>query len=139
MSKIAIVYWSGTGNTEAMAELIKEGIESAGGEAELIQAVDFGPDRIAGYDAFAFGCPAMGAEELEDSEFAPMWDSVESALGGHNVALFGSYDWGTGEWMELWRERAENAGVQIAATVIANLAPEGDAAQACKDLGASLT
>ena len=138
MSKVAIVYWSGTGNTEAMAELVKEGVESAGGEAELIQTADFGPDQIAGYDAFAFGCPAMGAEELEDSEFAPMWDSVESALANHKVALFGSYDWGTGEWMELWRERAEGAGVEIFDTVIANLAPEGEAAEACKELGASL-
>ena len=138
MSKIAIVYWSGTGNTEAMAELIKEGAASAGGEAELIQAGDFGPDQITEYDAFAFGCPAMGAEELEDFEFAPMWDSVEPELAGRKVALFGSYDWGTGEWMELWRERAENAGVEITDTVIANLAPEGDAADACKELGASL-
>ena len=138
MSKIAIVYWSGTGNTEAMAELIKEGAASAGGEAELIQASDFGPGQIAEYDSFAFGCPAMGAEELEDFEFAPMWDSVEPELAGRKVALFGSYDWGTGEWMELWRERAENAGVEITDTVIANLAPEGDAADACKELGASL-
>ena len=138
MSKIAIVYWSGTGNTEAMAELIKEGAASAGCEAELIQAADFGPDQIGGFDAFAFGCPAMGAEELEDFEFAPMWDSVEPELAGRKVALFGSYDWGTGEWMELWRERAENAGVEITDTVIANLAPEGDAADACKELGASL-
>ena len=121
-----------------MAELVKEGVESAGGEAELIQTADFGPDQIAGYDAFAFGCPAMGAEELEDSEFAPMWDSVESALANHKVALFGSYDWGTGEWMELWRERAENAGIEIVDTVIANLAPEGEAAEACKELGANL-
>ena len=138
MSKVAIVYWSGTGNTEAMAELVKEGVESAGGDAELIRAADFGPDQIAGHDAFAFGCPAMGAEELEDSEFAPMWNSVELALVDHKVALFGSYDWGTGEWMELWRKRAEDAGIEIADTVIANLNPEGDAAEACKELGASL-
>lgn len=138
MSKVAIVYWSGTGNTEAMAELVKEGVEAAGGEAELIQAADFRPDQIGTFDAFAFGCPAMGAEELEDFEFAPMWDSVEPELSGNKVALFGSYDWGTGEWMELWRDRAESAGVNIVETVIANLAPEGDEAEACKALGANL-
>lgn len=138
MSNVAIVYWSGTGNTESMAELIKEGVESAGGQADLIQAADFDPSRLSGYDAFAFGCPAMGAEELEDSEFEPMWDSVEPALPGHKVVLFGSYDWGTGEWMELWRERAEAAGVEIAETVIANLEPEGEEAEACKELGTNL-
>ena len=138
MNKLAIVYWSGTGNTEAMAELVKEGAEGAGASAELVSAADFSSSRIDEFDAFAFGCPAMGAEELEDTEFAPMWDEVEPNLAGKKVALFGSYDWGTGEWMELWRERAESAGVDIAETVIANLEPEGDEAQACTDLGASL-
>lgn len=138
MSKIAIVYWSGTGNTETMAELIKEGVVSAGGEAELIQASEFSADQVDSYDAFAFGCPAMGAEELEDFEFAPMWDNVEPMLSGRKVALFGSYDWGTGEWMDLWRERAEGAGVDILETVIANLEPSGDEVKACEELGASL-
>ena len=138
MSQIAIVFWSGTGNTESMANLVREGVEAAGGEAELIQAADFSPEQIGEYDAFAFGCPAMGAEELESSEFEPMWDRVEPLLGESKVGLFGSYDWGTGEWMETWRERAENAGVNVVDAVIANLAPEGEAVDACKDLGASL-
>ena len=138
MSRIAIVYWSGTGNTEAMAELVKEGVESAGGEAELIQAADFTPDQVESFDAFAFGCPAMGAEELEDFEFSPMWEAVEPVLAGLKTGLFGSYDWGTGEWMELWRDRAESAGIDIVDSVIANLAPEGDEAQACRALGENL-
>ena len=138
MNKIAIVFWSGTGNTEAMADLVKEGVESAGGSAELIQAADFSSSQLDSYDAFAFGCPAMGNEELEDSEFEPMWNEVEPHLSGKQVALFGSYDWGTGEWMETWQQRALDVDADVMVTVIANLYPEGDAVEACKDLGASL-
>ena len=138
MNKIAIVFWSGTGNTEAMADLVKEGVESAGGSAELIQAADFSSSQLDSYDAFAFGCPAMGNEELEDSEFEPMWNEVEPHLSGKKVALFGSYDWGTGEWMEIWQQRALDVDADVMVTVIANLYPEGDAVEACKNLGASL-
>lgn len=138
MSKVAIVYWSGTGNTEAMAELVAEGVQSAGGEARLIQAVEFSPDELDAYDAFAFGCPAMGSEELESEEFEPMWDAVEPELPGRKVALFGSYDWADGEWMDLWRERAEAAGITVAETVIAKDYPDDDASDACRALGASL-
>lgn len=138
MSKVAIVYWSGTGNTEAMAELVAEGVQSAGGEASLIQAVEFSPDELDAYDAFVFGCPAMGSEELESEEFEPMWDAVEPELPGRKVALFGSYDWADGEWMDLWRERAEAAGITVAETVIAKDYPDDDASDACRALGASL-
>ena len=138
MSKIAIVFWSGTGNTEAMADLVKEGVESSGGSAELMQAADFSSAQLDSYDAFAFGCPAMGSEELEDSEFEPMWNEVEPHLAGKRVALFGSYDWGTGEWMETWQQRALDADADVTVTVIANLYPEGDAVEACKNLGAGL-
>ena len=138
MSKVAIVYWSGTGNTEAMAELVAEGVQSAGGEASLIQAAEFSPDELDAYDAFAFGCPAMGSEELESEEFEPMWDAVEPELPGRKVALFGSYDWADGEWMDLWRERAEVAGITVAETVIAKDYPDDDASDACRTLGASL-
>ncbi|WP_346674149.1 flavodoxin [Enorma phocaeensis] len=138
MSKVAIVFWSGTGNTEAMAELVAEGVQSAGGEASLIQAVEFSPDELDAYDAFAFGCPAMGSEELESEEFEPMWDAVEPELSGRKVALFGSYDWADGEWMDLWRERAEAAGITVAETVIAKNYPDDEASDACRALGASL-
>lgn len=138
MSKVAIVYWSGTGNTEAMAELVAEGVQSAGGEASLIQAVEFSPDELDAYDSFAFGCPAMGSEELESEEFEPMWDAVEPELPGRKVALFGSYDWADGEWMDLWRERAEAAGITVAETVIAKDYPDDEASDACRALGASL-
>ena len=138
MSKVAIVFWSGTGNTEAMAELVAEGVQSAGGEASLIQAVEFSPDELDAYDALAFGCPAMGYEELESEEVEPMWDAVKPELSGRKVALFGSYDWADGEWMDLWRERAEAAGITVAETVIAKNYPDDEASDACRALGASL-
>ena len=138
MSRVAIVYWSGTGNTEAMAEHVAEGVTKAGGTAELIQASDFSSSRLDEFDAFAFGCPAMGNEELEDMEFAPMYDEVEPELVGRKVSLFGSYDWAEGEWMELWRERAEGAGLTITDAVIAKDYPDNEAAAACSALGAAL-
>ncbi|HIR91235.1 MAG TPA: flavodoxin [Candidatus Limicola stercorigallinarum] len=138
MSRIAVVYWSGTGNTEAMAELVAEGARDAGAEADVIVCADFSTSALGDYDAFAFGCPAMGSEELESEEFEPMWDEVEPELPGRKVALFGSYDWADGEWMDLWRDRAEMAGITVAETVIAKDYPDEEASAACKSLGASL-
>ena len=93
MSKIAVVFWSGTGNTKTMAEAVLAGAKDAGAEADLFEAADFDKSKVAAYDAFAFGCPAMGAEELEDSEFEPMFSDVEGSLSDKKVALFGSYGW----------------------------------------------
>ena len=93
MSKIAVVYWSGTGNTQAMAEAVLAGAKEAGAEAELFTSAEFAPDSIGDYDAIAFGCPSMGAEQLEESEFEPMFISCEPNLRGKKVALFGSYGW----------------------------------------------
>lgn len=138
MSNVAVVYWSGTGNTEAMAEEIAAGAERAGAHADLVQASDFEPTSVAQFDAFAFGCPAMGVEELEESEFGPMYDAVEPKLDGKKVVLFGSYGWGTGEWMETWEDRARNAGVNVVATVIANEGPDESALAECDAAGASL-
>lgn len=138
MSKVAVVFWSGTGNTEAMADAIVAGAVEAGAEAEKIQASDFGAGEVANYDTFAFGCSAQGDEELEDSEFEPMFADVEGSLSGKKVGLFGSYDWGTGEWMETWKERAEGDGVELVDAVIANNEPDDEAIDACKALGAAL-
>lgn len=138
MSKVAVVYWSGTGNTEAMAGLVAEGARAEGAEAEVIACADFSSASLDNFDAFAFGCPAMGSEELESEEFEPMWDDVEPELPGRRVALFGSYDWAYGEWMDLWRERAEAAGVTVVDTVIAKDYPDEEASAACKALGAAL-
>ena len=139
MSKIAVVYWSGTGNTEAMANAVADGIEAAGGEAELITASAFDADKMDNYDAVAFGCPSMGSEELEDGEFLPMFEGVEPKLGGKKIALFGSYGWGDGEWMRTWNDRCVSDGAVMAADfVICNDAPDDEAVEACKALGAAL-
>jgi len=138
MSNVAIVYWSGTGNTEAMAELVAQGVTAKGSKATLIQAADFAVDRLDDFDAFAFGCPAMGDEELEDSEFLPMYDEVEPMLPGRKVVLFGSYDWNEGEWMELWEQRAADAGVDIIDSVIAKDYPDDEASAECIRLGSEL-
>ena len=91
MKKVAVVYWSGTGNTEAMANAVVEGIRTAGAEADLFTASSFGAGKMDEYDAVAFGCPSMGVEQLEDSEFEPMFQDCESKLSGKKIALFGSY------------------------------------------------
>ena len=112
MSKVAVVYWSGTGNTEMMAQKVAEGAKEAGAEVVLTSA-DFSADDVDAYDAIAFGCPAMGAEELEDTEFEPMFSACESKLSGKKIALFGSYGWGDGEWMRTWQAGVEGDGCII--------------------------
>lgn len=81
MSKVAVVYWSGTGNTETMANAVAEGAKEAGAEVDVLAANDFNSGKVAEYDGIAFGCPAMGAENLEESEFEPMFTDVEAANG----------------------------------------------------------
>ena len=140
MDKVAIVFWSGTGNTEAMANCIAEGIKEAGGEAVLLAPSEFAADRLDEFGAVAFGCPSMGVEQLEDSEFEPMFSAAEPALGGKKVALFGSYGWGDGQWMRDWCDRCRAAGADLLEEegTIANDAP-GEAEQdACRDLGRRL-
>lgn len=132
MSKVAVVYWSQTGNTQMMAEAI-----AAAANTEAIDVADFSADKVAGYDAFAFGCPAMGAEEL-DPDFEEVWDDCVSELGDRPVVLFGSYDWGTGEWMDSWREAAEGAGANVIDAIIANLEPDGEAIEKLTAAGAKL-
>ena len=139
MSKIAVVYWSGTGNTEAMANEVLAGAKGAGADASLISASDFGSTLVSEYDAIAFGCPAMGAEELEDSEFAPMFEACEPGLKDKKIALFGSYGWGDGEWMRTWADRCREDGAVLACDfVICADAPDNDAKAACRALGAAL-
>ena len=140
MSKIAVVFWSGTGNTEAMAEAVKVGAAEKGAEVTLFGPSDFTAAQAAEYDAVAFGCPAMGAEVLEEEEFQPMFDAVKSSLGGKAVALFGSYGWGGGEWMRTWEDDCAAAGIQLAAdSVICADAPDDDALAVCRALGAALS
>ena len=138
MSKVAVVYWTGSGNTEEMAAAVAEGAETKGATVEQILAADFSLSAAEGYDAYAFGCPAMGAEELEDSEFQPMWDEVKGSLGDKKVVLFGSYGWGSGEWMDAWKEDAEEAGINVIDSLIINEQPDDDGIAACHALGAQL-
>lgn len=137
--KIAVVYWSSTGNTETMAQAVQEGAKHAGAEAELFTAAEFDGGKMDEFDAVAFGCPAMGAEELEDGEFAPMFETCESKLSGKKIAMFGSYGWGDGEWIRTWAEDAEAAGARLVVEpVMANGSPDGDAETACAALGTAL-
>ncbi len=130
MSKIAVVYYSGSGNTEAMADVIVNAIG-----ADKIEAGDFSAVKAADYDAIAFGCPAMGDEVLEETVFQPMWDDVKGSLAGKKVALFGSYGWGDGQWMRDWEADARSNGVTLATgSVICNDAPDDEAVDALEVL-----
>lgn len=140
MRKVAVVYWSGTGNTEAMAAAVAEGIREKGAEATLFTAAEFDASMVDNFDAIAFGCPSMGAEQLEESEFEPMFSACEPKLQGKKIALFGSYGWGDGEWMRNWEETCAADGAVLACeSVICNDAPDDDAQAACRSLGAALT
>lgn len=132
--KAAVIYWSGTGNTEQMAQAIAD---AAG--AELFAVSDFS-GSIADYDRIAFGCSAMGDEVLEEDEFEPFFASIEGDLSGKTIALFGSYGWGDGEWMREWAERVRNDGAVLVNDegLIANETPDDAALADCKDLGAKL-
>ena len=140
MSKIAVVYWSGTGNTEMMAAAVGEGINAAGGEAVVVAMEDCNAADLKDCDAFALGCPAMGAEELEDTVVEPFVSEVEGFVSGKKVALFGSYDWGDGEWMRIWTQRMQDAGAVIAGGegLICNNEPDDEAKENCKKLGQDL-
>ena len=137
MSKVAVIYWSGTGNTEAMAGAVAEGAKAAGAEVDLLTCDQV--KGVEGYDAVALGCPAMGSEELEDGEFEPMLSEIEPALAGRKVALFGSYDWGVGEWLENWEARCAEKGIALAAdSVKCNNTPDDEGLAACRALGAAI-
>ena len=136
MSKVAIVFWSATGNTETMANCIAEG---AGAAAAIVPCAEMDAAKLSEYDVVAFGCPAMGAEQLEESEFEPMYQDLRGSLSGKPVGLFGSYGWGDGEWIRTWAEDAEAAGARLVVEpVMANGSPDGDAETACAALGTAL-
>ncbi len=139
MSKIAVVYWSGTGNTQAMAEAVAEGVQKAGAQALLLPVSETDAASVLACDAVAFGCPAMGAEVLEESEFEPFFEQAEGGLAGKKTALFGSYGGGEGQWMRDWADRvAADGGVVVCEPVTANEAPDDDALEACRALGGRL-
>ena len=140
MSKIAVIYWSMTGNTEAMAHAIAEGAQEAGAQADIMQVSEITPDQALTYPKLALGCPAMGAEVLEEAEFEPYFQSIEGSLSGKTVALFGSYGWGDGQWMRDWYARADDAGAHLCGDqgLMLNEAPDADGLEACRMLGRDL-
>ena len=139
MNKTAVVYWSGTGNTEAMAGLVAERAKAAGADVVLYSVTDFSADMADEYDAIAFGCPSMGSEELEDTEFAPVFNACEPKLTGKKIGLFGSYGWGDGEWMRNWEAQCRADGAVIVSDpVICNEAPDSEAEEACRSMGEKL-
>ena len=134
MNKICVVYWSGTGNTQAMAEAV-----ARGANAELISCEDFDARSLNEYSAVAFGCPAMGAEVLEEEVFEPVFDACKPLLKGKRVALFGSYGWGDGEWMRNWEDDCRAAGAELVCdSVICQETPDDEAIAACEKLGEAL-
>ena len=136
MSKVAIVFWSATGNTETMANCIAEG---AGAAAAIVPCAEMDAAKLGEYDVVAFGCPAMGAEQLEESEFEPMFTACEGRLSGKNIALFGSYGWGDGEWMRSWEKDCDDAGISLVCESITCCeAPDDDVLAACQAMGRKL-
>lgn len=139
MSKIAVVYWSGTGNTERMADQIAESARKTGKEVDVFTSADFTADMTDNYDAIAFGCPSMGDEVLEETEFEPMFNECKNKLSGKKIALFGSYGWGSGEWMDIWTDECKELGaILVHDSVIVNYEPS-DAEEGCISLGAALS
>ncbi|MCR5272590.1 MAG: flavodoxin [Lachnospiraceae bacterium] len=140
MSKVNVIYWSQTGNTQKMAEAVAAGINEAGGEAVLQFVSQVSAADLADVPAFALGCPAMGAEVLEEGEFEPFVASLEGSVSGKKIALFGSYGWGDGEWMRDWETRMTQAGATVVngEGLICQEAPDDSAIDDCKALGAAL-
>lgn len=134
-----VIYWSGTGNTEMMANAVGDGIKEAGGSATVASVSSVSADQLKSEEVFALGCPAMGAEELEEGEMEPFVAQVEAFAQGKKIALFGSYDWGTGDWMTIWKARMEQAGATIVSEpVICNNTPDDNGIALCKELGKAM-
>lgn len=137
--KIGVIYWSGTGNTEMMANAVADGARAAGAEVDVMTVSETDAAGALSYDALALGCPAMGAEQLEESEFEPMFSACEPRLRGKLLGLFGSYGWGDGEWMRSWEETCTARGAVLACeSVICQETPDQEALKACQSLGAAL-
>ena len=140
MDKIYVVYWSQTGNTEAMAEAVARGIRSEGKESAVVEVRSISPEELKEEAVFALGCPAMGAEVLEESEMEPFVETLEAFVKGKTVGLFGSYGWGDGEWMRDWEARMQQAGANVIGGegVICQETPDQEALEKCEELGKNL-
>ena len=140
MDKVIVAYWSQTGNTAAMAAAIGEGITEAGKEAVVTDISSVSMDDLQAASAFALGCPAMGAEVLEEGAMEPFVTEVEAFAAGKKIGLFGSYGWGDGQWMRDWEDRMKAAGATVVGGegVICQEAPDDEALENCKALGKEL-
>lgn len=140
MSEIVVAYWSGSGNTEMMANAIGKGIEAGGKTAKVIHVDDMQPTDLKGESIFALGCPAMGDEVLEEGSMEPFVEAVEGFATGKTIALFGSYDWGDGAWMRDWVNRMQDAGAFVVNDegLICNNEPDAEGIAACEALGKQL-
>ena len=140
MSKTAIIYWSGTGNTEAMAMAVADGAKQVNPDAALFSVSDITADAAADYDVLALGCPAMGAEVLEEAEMEPFVCDVEGIASGKTIALFGSYGWGDGQWMRDWVDRMNGCGANVlnGEGLICQETPDADCIAECESLGKQL-
>ena len=139
MAEVKIIYWSGTGNTAAMAQSVADGVAAAGAEAKIIPVENAGAADIADVKAFALGCPSMGAEQLEESSMEPFVEEILGSVSGKKILLFGSYGWGDGEWMRNWEETCTSDGAVLACnSVICNETPDDAAVAECNALGAAL-
>lgn len=137
---ISIVYWSGTGNTQSMAEAVGRGVEAAGKDANVVEVGSVDAAALTTENVFALGCPSMGAEQLEESEMEPFVEELEASVSGKHILLFGSYGWGDGEWMRDWCERMKAAGAVLVREegIIVNETPDDDALADCEAAGKEL-
>ena len=133
--KVSIVYATTTGNTEALANAASEGAKAAGREVSFSTADSADSAEVLGADLILLGSPAMGAEQLEDS-METFFSGIESSLGGKKVGLFGSYDWGGGQWISDWSDRVTGAGATLVGAVKAQLTPDDAALEEVKKLAA---
>ncbi|MCR5101088.1 MAG: flavodoxin [Butyrivibrio sp.] len=140
MSKVLVCFWTGSGNTQKMADAIVEGAKSAGAEVEVTMFDSITPEACNNYDVVAFGCPAMGAEVLEESLVEPFMTEYEGICSGKKLGLFGSYGWGDGQWMRDWVDRMNAAGANVITGegLMANNEPDADALSECQSFGQAL-
>ncbi len=134
--KKAIVYASTTGNTEKMAQAIAEGAKASGAEVLLATADSADEAEVLASDVLILGSPAMGDEILEDS-VEEFFTKIEGSLNSKKVAIFGSYDWGDGQWLRDWAERIKNAGANLVNDegLKGHLEPDDECLAECKKLG----
>ena len=137
--KIAIVVWSKTGNTRLMSKALKEGAEERGAQVEVFKSYNFDIEKAKSYECIALGCPAMGAETLEETEFLPMYETIKPYLKNKKIFIFGSYSWGDGKWMRDWKADMINNGISLfTEPIIAKEKPTNDILYKLKEIGKEL-